>query len=144
MSDAQPQLIHSQVVDDTRALVTQLHILDIKVVILETTVHERLAAITEARILQAREYERRLENLNGEAERLRQIQASYLPREVWEQALLEIKKEFADLKSELGTIKSYKDNATGRQAILAVVVSTLISACFLVVSYMLNRGGSVP
>lgn len=40
--------------------------------------------------LQAREYERRLGILNGEAERLRNMQASYVPREVYESESKEI------------------------------------------------------
>jgi DNA repair exonuclease SbcCD ATPase subunit len=53
--------------------------LETKIRVLE----ERLAWENEAKALQAREYERRLEALNGEAERLRSMQSTYLPREVY-------------------------------------------------------------
>ena len=45
---------------------------------------ERLHATREATVLQAKEYERRLDALNGEAERLKHMQATYLPREVFD------------------------------------------------------------
>ena len=45
---------------------------------------EQLNGAKEALKIQAAEYERRLDILNGEAERLRQMQATYLPREVYD------------------------------------------------------------
>lgn len=43
--------------------------------------------------LQAKEYERRLDALNGEAGRLRLIQANYIPREVFDAAIKELDKK---------------------------------------------------
>lgn len=43
-----------------------------------------LDAVKMAKELQAKEYERRLEILNGEAEQLRDMQATYVPRETFE------------------------------------------------------------
>ncbi len=45
---------------------------------------EQLQGAKDALALQAREYERRLDILNNEADRLRDIQATYLPRELYE------------------------------------------------------------
>jgi DNA-directed RNA polymerase len=43
-----------------------------------------LDSLEEATNLQAKEYARRLDFLNGEAERLREMQATYVTREMWE------------------------------------------------------------
>lgn len=51
---------------------------------------ELMAEKEKALIIQAREYERRLEILNHEAERLRLMQTSYIPREVYESEMKEI------------------------------------------------------
>ena len=53
--------------------------IDKKIAILE----EKLIASREATVLQAKEYERRLEALNGEAHRLKEMQEKYLPRETY-------------------------------------------------------------
>ena len=47
-------------------------------------IEEKFKNADKALELQAKETERRLELLNGEAERLRTMQATYLPREVFE------------------------------------------------------------
>ncbi len=52
---------------------------------------QQLAASKEALRLQAGEYERRLELLNGEASRLREMQALYIPREVYEASQKELR-----------------------------------------------------
>jgi len=53
--------------------------IDKKIAILE----EKLIASREATVLQAKEYERRLEALNGEAHSLKEMQEKYLPRETY-------------------------------------------------------------
>lgn len=70
--------------------------------------------------LQAIEYERRLTILNGEATRLRDIQATYLPREVAENKFIEITKEINELKTA-------KDQAQGRGTVITTIVSAAIS-----------------
>ena len=50
----------------------------------ERLVAEKFAGIDKALSLQAKEYERRLDFLNGEADRLREMQTTYLPRELYE------------------------------------------------------------
>src|SRR6266581_4336185 len=55
--------------------------------------HElEIAARDKALLIQFNEYERRLNILNGEASRLQIMQATYLPREVWESKYKEIDK----------------------------------------------------
>ena len=102
------------------ALVRLLHKQDIK-------------NLEKARRLQATEYERRLRDLNGEASRLREMQASYLPRETWENA----KKDYDE---KLSALAAYKDNATGRQALLAILVPSVVSLLMSVVFFLLSRG----
>jgi hypothetical protein len=58
-------------------------------------IDERFSANRIAHDLQAGEYARRLEILNGEAERLRSIQATYLPREVAEARFTELEERAA-------------------------------------------------
>jgi hypothetical protein len=82
--------------------------------------------------VQAAEYERRLNLLNGEAARLREIQATYLPREVFENKLTELNKELLELKT-------YKDNTAGRQAIVALVIPTVVSLMFAAFNYFVMR-----
>ena len=48
--------------------------------------------------IQAQEYERRLEALNGEAERLRQMQTTYLPRELYSIEHKELVKKIDNLQ----------------------------------------------
>lgn len=65
----------------------------VRVAVLEERQLKDAAAVAQALELQAREYQRRLDALNVEAERLRNVQSSYLPREVFDvsHALTEIK-----------------------------------------------------
>ena len=78
--------------------------------------------------LQNREVARRLDFLNGEAERLRQMQATYLPREVYEANCKEI-------RDDIESLNEYKNNALGRQAIITIIIPIIIS---LLVSYFIK------
>ena len=70
--------------------------------------------------LQAVEYSRRLDALNGEAERLRQMQATFVPRELWQAEHLRV-------VVAIDQLNSFRDQATGRQSILAVLISAAVS-----------------
>lgn len=66
--------------------------------------------------LQSREYERRLEALNGEAERLRKMQSTYVPREVYEAKYDELVANIEKNRTQLATmtgktmgIKDFRD-----------------------------------
>lgn len=59
-------------------------------------------ATDEARKLQAAEYERRLDALNGEQARIAQSQATYISREIWEA----FQKEHRALTERMATIQS--------------------------------------
>lgn len=77
---------------------------------------ERFEYIASATRLQAKEYERRLDLLNGEAERLRRMQATYLPRESADFRYNELLK-----KVEENT--NWRNNMEGRMVILALGIS---------------------
>ena len=62
-------------------------------------------AVANALTLQAREYERRLDFLNGEAGRLREMQATYLPREVYDSKHELLEASLEQIKIELNTYK---------------------------------------
>jgi len=74
--------------------------------------------------LQAKEYDRRLESLNHEAEQLKKMQATYLPREVGENKI-------SRMEEEVTTLKLWKSNLMGRIAIaggIIVLVAGLVGA----------------
>ena len=54
-------------------------------------IEHRFKALDKALKLQAKEYHRRLSELNGEASRLREMQSTYIPREVFDQTVKDLK-----------------------------------------------------
>ena len=70
--------------------------------------------------IQTNEFERRLDDLNGEANRLRSIHTTYLPREVYENDIRQIRE---DIKSLI----SFKDNLIGRMIVTAGIVAIVAS-----------------
>lgn len=106
--------------------------LEIALAVTNTTHEKDMVRIDTALVLQAKEYERRLDLLNGEASRLRDIQATYLPREVYEV----FKK---DQQNEIYDLKSFKDATIGRQGIIGYIVPTIISAIISLGFLLINR-----
>lgn len=85
-------------------------------------VHERYVAESDDRLkLQAKEYKRRLDALNGEAERLRSMQASYVPREVYAQFEMSTNKEITALRE-------WKATQTGKTYVFGIVIVLLVTA----------------
>jgi hypothetical protein len=81
---------------------------------------EKFDAIEHARRIQFDEYARRLSDLNHEAERLRVMQVSYVPRELFER-----------LDEEVEALQSFRDTLIGKMAIvggLAGLIGAAISA----------------
>jgi hypothetical protein len=66
--------------------------------------------------IQAKEYERRLEALNGEAKRLREMQATYIGKEIYDAHHLELHKVCDELKQRL-------DIASGRDLTISGIVA---------------------
>jgi len=81
----------------------------------------------QALTIQTTELHRRLTDLNGEAERLRKMQAEYVPRETYYS-------EREKLAKDIEEIKAWKNNMAGRQAVIALVVSAGISLAFWILS----------
>lgn len=94
----------------------------------DDVIEERFRARDEALHLQAKEYERRLDALNGEAERLRQIQASYIPREVFDRTI-------QDMRANIEILVSAKLKAEGKGQWVQIV-PWLLTAVSLILMYL--------
>ena len=92
-----------------------------KIKALERIIETRLTAMDKALELQHKEYERRLDFLNGEAERLRQMQSTYLPREVSDKVLEGILQRIRDLET-------YRDTQIGKSLAISAGVSVAVAA----------------
>lgn len=71
--------------------------------------------------IQTREFERRLTELNGEAGRLREIQARYVPREVHDGKVGELEKAIRGLEI-------WQSNMIGRMAMVSTLAALVASA----------------
>ena len=101
--------------------------------------------------LQAREYKRRLQDLNGEAQRLRDMQATYIPREVYENSLQSVleKTEAAarsveDRQQELvdKTIQpmhTWQTKLQGKIAIIVIVGGAVWGVVVAIMFWVLNN-----
>lgn len=94
---------------------------------LRESMNLRFAAIEQARQLQAVEYQRRLELLNGEAKRLLDMQATYVPRELWD-----VKRE--ELMTSVRQLEAYRNNQVGRQTMLSMFVAAATSIIVTVIA----------
>ena len=101
--------------------------IEVRLARLEVSVAGEIRALREARDLQAKEYERRLETLNHEAAQLKSMQSSYVPRETYDL-----------LVKEVSELKLWKSNDQGKNAVWGIVipliVSIIVSGIFLAVS----------
>ncbi len=120
--------------DDNRIsqLERECAVLRAEIVSLHKQVDLRLEAGAKALKLQAAENLRRLDLLNGEAERLRQIQATYLPREVYDVSAREMHKKINELRER-------EAHTQGRNSVIAAVVAFAISLMFLLLNYALSK-----
>jgi hypothetical protein len=71
-----------------------------------------LAARAEALVLRNEEVERRLHDLNGEAQRLRNIQAEYWPREAAESYIKEQARAAESLAKQIGEVREALEKST--------------------------------
>ena len=82
--------------------------------------------------LQAKEYSRRLDILNGEAERLRCMQATYLPRETY---VIEHKRIADDVKNLI----EFKDVYLGKMSVVVFILPIITSlAVSLAIHWLLK------
>lgn len=92
-----------------KELERRVHELDKSLSVHQTANAKDLQYIETALKLQATEYERRLQILNHEADQLKKMQATYLPRESWEETIR-------------GLVSS-RDQLIGRKDAITVVIS---------------------
>lgn len=91
----------------------------------------KFEAMEKALQLQAKEYERRLSDLNGEAGRLRDMQATYVPREVFDTVVKDLEKRI-----EILTAVNLKGEGVKG---LAAIIPWIISIIGLFLMYYLKE-----
>ncbi len=89
--------------------------------------NEKFIALEKALNLQAKEYERRLEDLNGEKERLKAMKAELISREVFDNAMSEISKK-------LDILNDWKIKQEGKSQ-LTQYIPWLLAAISIVLMY---------
>lgn len=97
--------------------------------VLEATFQSADRSNARALQLQADEYDRRLQILNGEAAKLVSMQVTYLPREVFDRIVCAIQKDILDLNR-------HRDRMIGQVSVIAFVISLLIT---LLMSLLISR-----
>jgi len=99
---------------------------------------EKFKAVAKALKLQAREYKRRLKDLNGEARRLREMQERYIPREVFDRTVDSINEKnsasIREIQNKINLLNDYKTKQEGRNSWLQYV-PWIIAAISLVIAY---------
>ena len=102
-----------------------------------------LAEKERALLIATTEISRRLALLNGEAERLRNMQATYLPREVAEAAFQRINDKFDLIFNEIAELKEFRAELEGKASISDLrftqvlgVISILIALAGIVISVL--------
>lgn len=93
--------------------------LDTRITRLETLIEQQDRALE----LQHREYERRLDDLNGEAARLRQMQETYVPQGEYEIAHQRLKQDVIDNTE-------FRNNLQGQMVATSAVVSAVFILLF--------------
>jgi hypothetical protein len=97
-------------------------------------VHGKLDAMVEARDLQAREYERRLELLNGEHRRLDAVQSTYVRNDIYG-------KDQDELRKDRG-LQQERADASRRTTVVAWsgAAIAIVGWALTVVGFVLSRG----
>lgn len=104
-----------------------IEVLEAKFKAFEKHVHYKFEASEKALKIQAQEYERRLENLNHEAERLRLMQETYLPREVAKGMFDSVIADIKALRVEIKDLQKSRDEGVGKMYIITVLISAAIA-----------------
>lgn len=81
---------------------------------------EHFVAIDKALVLRAKEIDAHLAALNGEAARLREMQTTYLPREVADE-------RHAKMIEAMQLLREYRAGELARQALITMLMSAAIS-----------------
>jgi hypothetical protein len=85
---------------------------------------ERFRGQERALKLQAREYKRRLKDLNGEAGRLRLMQSEYIPREVFDKVI-------QGLEDKIYQLNLYKTSQQGKSELTKYIPWIIAAASFV-------------
>jgi hypothetical protein len=94
-------------------------------------IDEKFKSVDKALKLQAKEYERRLNDLNGEAGRLRSMQQTYMPREVFETVM-------RDMENRIEVLMAFKLKTEGVRG-MAGAIPWIISLIGLFLMYYLKE-----
>jgi biopolymer transport protein ExbB/TolQ len=86
----------------------------------------KFGSLDKALELQAKEYERRLDNLNHEAQQLKDMQSTYVPREAYEIKQGQIEQELKDLRRA-------KDITEGKASQRSVNIAYLIASLSFII-----------
>lgn len=105
---------------------------------LYTYFNEKFKSTDEALKLQAKEYERRLEALNHEAVQLKDMQTTYVSRELFDRTMDLIgqrnERVINDLKEKIESLNSWKTKQEGK-AQLMQYIPWLLTAISIIILY---------
>jgi len=88
---------------------------------------EKIASMQEAKVLQAKEYERRLEELNHAHAKAEQRNADYLPRELFERTMEELRLWRERVDHSISTAQGSRAGVFAAAGIVISVVAALIA-----------------
>ena len=111
-------------------------IFDTKIQALDKEIKARLDAQDKALVIQSKETERRLDILNHEAERLRVMQDTYLPREVFDKIDEARCRAIEAQQEEIKSLQSFKDVQTGKTLGMSAGVAAAIAAVITVLAQL--------
>jgi hypothetical protein len=94
--------------------------LNLKIEALDKIINTRLEAQDKALELQAKKYDEHLASLNHEAAQLKEMQATYLPRETYD--------------IQYSELKTYKDRMDGKASSLSVLISYIFTLAVLILA----------
>ena len=118
--------------DEQRELANLKELLLMKICGLEKLYEERFEAYQTSLSLQAKEYERRLNALNGEAERLRSMQMTYVTKELYELNHKELSNKINDNKDLLTRISGKSQGISAAWVVIVVIASLVVSVLAIV------------
>jgi len=123
--------------------VERLTFLDEDIKVSMARLEERILASDRALTVATSELHRRLEMLNGEASRLREMQATYIPRETYDRGIDAIEKATKTSEDEIDRRLKALENAGANQAgkqwvggAIVLILATVIAAAIPLITRM--------
>jgi phage regulator Rha-like protein len=86
--------------------------------------------------LQAKEYERRLSDLNHEAEQLKSMQSTYMPRELYENNHEVIRKQIDELILNKAKLEGKADQDSVNRVFIISVAGILVSIVAVIIHWL--------